>query len=83
MLTPQQTRDLEFATVHIDRVQEAVGSIKTMAPDEERVCAGCEYAARLGRWGIKTFGTKDPERMALVRCCPACETPVDLSADLG
>lgn len=78
MLTPERHGELEFVTVHVDQVEEAVGSIKTTLPDEERRCSTCEYVGSTARWGLKTYATTRPERVALVLCCPSCETHVDL-----
>lgn len=81
MLTPERHGDLEFVTVHADRVAEAVERIKANLPDGERTCPACEYEAAVHRWGIKTYGTTAPDRNALVLCCPSCEAHIDLPID--
>lgn len=78
MLSWERQGDLEFVTVHIDRYRDAIESIKTTLPCEERVCTTCDYDGRLSRWGLKTYETTDPDRHALVLCCPSCETHVDI-----
>lgn len=82
MLSRERHGDLEFATVHVDHLEEAIESMKARLPDEERVCSECLYEAETRRFGIKTFGTVDPERRALVLCCPSCESHVDLPTAL-
>lgn len=83
MLTPERHGDLEFATVDVDRLDEAIESIKATLPEEERACPECDYVAESHRWGIKTYGTSDPGQSALVLCCPACEAHVNLPRDLA
>lgn len=82
MLKPERHGELEFATVHVDQLAEAIEVIKTTLPDDETVCSECEYAGETYRWGIKTYDTTDPERSALILCCPSCEAHIDLPLDL-
>lgn len=81
MLTPERHGELQFATVDVDRLDEAIESMKTSLPAEERACTECTYEAETHRWGIKTYGTSEPGQSALVLCCPSCETHVDLPID--
>lgn len=82
MLSPERHGELEFATVDVDRLDEAIESMKSTLPGEERTCEECGYVAETHRWGIKTYGTSYSGQSALVLCCPACETHVDLPLDL-
>lgn len=83
MPVPEQHGELEFVTVGPDRVDEAVASVKTALPDAERACSECGYRAAVRRWGMKTYGTADPDRIALVLCCPGCEAYTDLPFEPG
>lgn len=83
MLRPERHGELEFVTVHVDQLDEAISSIKARLPDTERVCSECDYESEIHRWGIKTYGTTDPERLALVLCCPSCETHINTPMDFA
>lgn len=82
MLTPERNGELEFVTVKTDHLDEAISSIKARLPDEDRVCDTCKYQGKTHRWGIKTYGTTDPNRLALVLCCPACENHINIPIEI-
>lgn len=83
MLTPERHGELEFVTVPVDKVEEAVGAIKATLPEGARRCSACEYVGEPSRWGLKTYVTTKPDLVALVLCCPSCEAHVDIPGDVG
>ena len=82
MPPPQHQEELEYITVDVEEVDEAIESVKSMLPEAEHDCPRCGYEGKAHRWGIKTYETEDPVRRALVLCCPSCEAHTDLPLDL-
>ena len=78
MLTQERHGGLEFVSTSSARFDEAIEEIKTTLPEGNKECPSCDYEAATFRWGIKTYRTADADRIALVLCCPSCETRVDL-----
>ena len=81
MLEPERGSGLLYASVEEHRVGGAVERLKSTLPDEFRACSTCGYLGRAFRWGIKTYPAKWSRHVALVLCCPGCETPTDLWPD--
>lgn len=81
MLAPDRDDDLAYVSIEEPRVCQAVERLKSTLTDGLHECSGCGYEGPAFRWGIKTYPAKEPRRVALVLCCPACERPSDRPAD--
>lgn len=82
MLQPKSHDGLKFVTAPADQCKAAIDQlIRELSDDDSRTCPHCEYTAVESRWGLQTFETTDPDRRALVLCCPTCETRIDLELE--